>query len=203
MDQNPDVQKLLDDLKNGTESESEKAFSDIYQLFYKVMRAHAFYKLGSSIYAEDAVQEVLLSFWRRRKEATIQGSLKNYFFTAINNKAKDNQKSREHQDKYTKNETNTQPRSQDPNIKMEKDEFMKWVLEILEDSSLKTYREPFRLYFIDDLNYKEISEKLGISVLVSRTYVSRAIKIIRKKFPEFPLNLLCFIFTIDLIISQL
>src|SRR5947208_1068320 len=133
MDQNPDVQKLLDDLKNGTDSKSEKAFSDIYQLYYKVMRAHAFYKLGD-IYAEDAVQEVFFSFWRRRKEATIQGSLKNYFFTAINNRAKDAEKTRGHQARYTKNETDTQPNAQDPDIKMEKEECMKWVLAILEDS---------------------------------------------------------------------
>jgi RNA polymerase sigma-70 factor (ECF subfamily) len=199
MDQNPDIQ-LLADLKDGSEAESEKAFTTIYEKYKLVMRGAAIYQL-KNVNAEDIVQDVFTSLWNRRREIVITSSLKNYLFIAIKNKAMDVKKSGGHQDTYMKKLLDTQPTEEPPSKKMEKDEFKKWILVVLEDDALKIYREPFKLHYIDDLTYKEIAERLGISVPVSRTYVNRALMIIRKKFPEFPLILLCFVFTIDFIIS--
>jgi RNA polymerase sigma-70 factor (ECF subfamily) len=201
MEQNPDEQQLLEDLKNGSDVESQKAFTAIYRQHHKTMRGMAIYQLGNTHEAEDVVQEVFTSLWNRRKEIVITTSLKNYFFISIKNKAMDVKKSKHHYDKYAKVQTDTQLTDVPPSKKMENDESKKWILSMLEDASLKIYREPLKLRYLDDLTYKEIAEKLGISVSVTRTYVSRAIMIIRKKYPDFPLNLLCFIFTIDFIIS--
>lgn len=72
-------QELLLQLREG----NEKAFTEIYYLYWKLMFYVASNKLNSPHDAEEVVQEVFADLWRRRSEVRIDVSLKAFLAAAV------------------------------------------------------------------------------------------------------------------------
>jgi len=60
----------------------EKAFTEIYNRYWKKLYGVAWYHLHSKEIAEDTVQEVMAALWKRKQVLEIQ-SLPNYLATAV------------------------------------------------------------------------------------------------------------------------
>lgn len=72
-------QELLLQLREG----NEKAFTEIYYLYWKLMFYVASNKLNSPHDAEEVVQEVFADLWRRRDAVRIDVSLKAFLAAAV------------------------------------------------------------------------------------------------------------------------
>ncbi|SMD15164.1 RNA polymerase sigma factor [Pedobacter nyackensis] len=69
---------LISMLKNG----DRKAFSEIYNRYWKSLHHFAYNIVGDENAASDALQEVFVSLWKRRETVEIL-SLKSYLFQAV------------------------------------------------------------------------------------------------------------------------
>jgi RNA polymerase sigma-70 factor (ECF subfamily) len=67
----------------------EVAFEHLYRAFAPGLIAFAASYVGSGGVAEELVQELFLTLWRRRTELTINSAVPTYLFTAIRNQAID------------------------------------------------------------------------------------------------------------------
>jgi RNA polymerase sigma-70 factor (family 1) len=72
-----DIQ-LIRLLKN----ENEEAFAEIYNRYWKLLYTTAYNIIQDQFYAQEAVQEVFISLWRRKQDADIQ-ELKAYMQQAV------------------------------------------------------------------------------------------------------------------------
>ena len=65
------------------EADTDTAFRTLYERYWQPMLANAVQRLGDSSEAEDAVQEVFISFWRNRKQVDIENDASAYLFGAL------------------------------------------------------------------------------------------------------------------------
>ena len=65
-------------------SENEDlAFRVLYDRYWEALYKKAFYRLGNSDDAQDAVQEIFISLWRNRETIQFEDNLSPYLFTAL------------------------------------------------------------------------------------------------------------------------
>ena len=67
--------------------DDQQAFTILYQRYWESLFITAVKALRGKQEAEDVLQDVFLSFWNRRKELNIEGSLVAYLQTSIRYKA--------------------------------------------------------------------------------------------------------------------
>ena len=58
-------------------------FCTLYNKYWEPLYKKAFYRLGNSEDAQDAVQEVFLSLWRNKETIEVEETLAPYLFTAL------------------------------------------------------------------------------------------------------------------------
>jgi RNA polymerase sigma-70 factor (ECF subfamily) len=61
----------------------ENAFAEIYNRYWKQVLYYAAQKTGDMTAAEDIVQDVFVSLWKRRAELEIKSEFKNYLIVSI------------------------------------------------------------------------------------------------------------------------
>lgn len=64
-------------------ADTESSFRVLYERYWQGLLRSAMARLGDSAEAEDAVQEVFISFWKNRKAITIEDDASAYLFGAL------------------------------------------------------------------------------------------------------------------------
>ncbi|WP_194778138.1 RNA polymerase sigma factor [Pararhodonellum marinum] len=59
------------------------AFDQLYEGYWELMYASAYARLKTTDLAQDAVQDVFVDLWRRRKTLKVKGEVKVYLLTAV------------------------------------------------------------------------------------------------------------------------
>ncbi len=62
---------------------NDSAFAEIYNRYWKQVLYYAAQKTGDMIAAEDIVQDVFVSLWKRRDQLEIKSEFKNYLIVSI------------------------------------------------------------------------------------------------------------------------
>lgn len=62
---------------------NENAFTEIYNRYWKQVLYYAVQKTGDMTAAEDIVQDVFVSLWKRREQLEIKSEFKNYLIVSI------------------------------------------------------------------------------------------------------------------------
>lgn len=153
--------------------DSDSSFTAIYDRYWKPLFLSARNVLQQKEPAEDAVQEVFVSLWRRRREVEI-GSLKAYLYQATRFQVlKAIREDRVSEDFFSKLIPITrQLESEEPLLFKELTRIVQHTY-----ASLNTEdQEIFRLHRDEGLTYKEIAAIKGISVKTVEKKMSRALK---------------------------
>lgn len=155
----------------------EHAFSEIYNRYWEKLLAIAYHHLEDKEAAQEIVQEVFMSLWKRRTEVKVQ-TIENYLATAT---------------KYAlyafklkeKHRKNLLAQNYSPSISNE-DVEEKVAARFLKDyinGMVKKLPEKCRLIFRysreTDLSNIEIAQELNISVKTVEAHISKALKILR------------------------
>ncbi|WP_422080624.1 RNA polymerase sigma factor [Ulvibacterium sp.] len=167
--------KLLEGLRNG----EEKAFEYLVDRFYERLFGYALTLANDYGTAEDIIQNVLFSAWKRRKKLAIRSSLQNYLLKSVYN---------EFVNQYQK---------QRPTMILESRYFegLERAVRSHDDTSLEKAlqlikkevqnlppkcREVFTLSRQEGLTNLEIAEYLNISIKTVEAQITKSFKIIRK-----------------------
>ena len=169
-----DDQAILEQLRKGEEAAIDVLFRKYYTFLCRVVVR----VVKDENVAEDLAQEVFFDLWRKRDTLHINTSLKAYIRRAGVNRSlnyiRDQRLPLEDEEKMP-DVSARQPNAID---QLETSE-LKALIDQAIDRLPERCRIVFTLSRFEQLSYKEISDKLGISVKTVENQISKALKLLR------------------------
>ena len=174
-------QVLIDRLQR----RDEAAFEMVFKANYKTLHAYAFTILRDEAGAEEVVQNVFLKLWERSASIEIIGTVTAYLYRAVYNASLNHLK---HLKVRTQHRQFVQHRPLESSNAHLKDIQVK-ELEAKIASALQELPEQCRTIFqlsrFEELRYREIADRLQISVKTVENQMGKALKLLRIKLADF------------------
>lgn len=166
-------------MQQGDPSALEYFFQEYMELLY--YRALGYVK--EPLVAEDIVQEVFIRFWDNRQKVDISVSVAGYLTRSVVNSAKNYLEHISVRQRYEKEFlSENSDKAEEPSEEAEDLEQLRERLKIFVDSLPEKCREIFLLACIEGLKYREVAERLGVSVNTVKTQVKSAYAKLRSDF---------------------
>jgi len=157
---------------------STDAFDLCFRRFYAPLIAFARSKTSSRDIAEEIVQNVFAELWERREAIPLNTEIKQYLFSAVKNDCYDFARHRKVEQKYLDYLNNNQEESTAFFDILIDEDFQKLINQVY-NSLPEQCRNIFYMSRLEEMSYKAISEKLGISVKTVENQIGKALKLVR------------------------
>jgi len=171
----------------------ETAFEQVFKTHFKRLHAYAFTILRDEVEAKEMVQQVFFKLWERNETLSLSGSVSAYLYRAVHNESLNyikHQKVRSNHQLHVaysmKNEF------EHPAKKVMAGELEKKIHSAMNELP-EQCRTIFQMSRFDELKYREIADKLGISVKTVENQMGKALKLLREKLVDFLIFILLFI----------
>lgn len=180
--------KLIENLKKG----SKEAFEIIFKTYFSMLTKYALTFVNSLQDAEDLVEDCFLWVWNKKEYIRIDTSLRAYLFTLVKHRCLDQKKKEQTEIKY-RNKILEFHKFDDYHEKPS----TLLVKELEERINTEINKLPvqcqkiFKMNRFEGLKYKEIADKLGISITTVKTQMSLALSKLKKAFQDYLPILLC------------
>lgn len=172
--------------------DDQKAFTAIYQRYWKSLFREAMNVLRSQREAEDCVQELFVSLWKRRQVLSITSSLKAYLQTAVRYQCIDRIERDMIRGGYLEDFTSYLDEHHSmPTIEEElyaRD--LAANIDQVMDKMPGKMREVFRLSRREQLTHREIADRLQISEETVKKQIYLALKILKSNLGDASLAML-------------
>lgn len=162
------------------EGDDYAAFEKIFKGNYKSLCAFASQIVRSRELAEEIVDDVFYSLWKNRKKIQINTSFRPYLLTSVRNKSLDCLRKMKHEKRSDLETAATIPCEQSIAHETLAYEELNQRIETAIAKLPKQCRIIFLMNRDQDLKYKEIAERLNISIKTVDTQMGRALKYLRK-----------------------
>jgi RNA polymerase sigma-70 factor (ECF subfamily) len=153
------------------------AFRELFTHHYRALCNYAMRVVVTREIAEEVVSDVFVKLWKNREQIEVHTSFQAYIYRAVRNQALDYLKLRVHR-QYERESLDS----------------VQWNLSHAdhfspaEEMSINDLPRQcqiiFRLSREEGLRYRDIAERLEISVKTVETQMSRALKVLRERVPE-------------------
>jgi RNA polymerase sigma-70 factor (ECF subfamily) len=172
--------ELFLELKSGSGS----AFESLFHKYYASLCLFSFHFLHDREAAEEAVQEVFMKIWLKRKQLNIGASVKNYLFYSVRNQCLNRMQHERVEKRYALQVQAEVPDEQDPDRYFMEVGLFKKIEEGIAMLPEKR-REIFRLSREEGLKYQEIAFRLNISLKTVEAQMGLALKQLRKELKDY------------------
>jgi RNA polymerase sigma-70 factor (ECF subfamily) len=179
----PADRNLVDRIRAGDAA----AFEQLFRRYHAELHRFATRYVGSEAGAEDVVHDVFVGIWARRREWTVQGSLRGYLFGAVRNRALSEVR-REIVERRWRDAADRGPlgdadrHGENDGIRnLEREERARVVREVLAELPERC-RQALVLRWHRQLSYAEIGEAMSISVKTVEIYLTRGAKALRERY---------------------
>jgi len=163
----------------------EAAFEQVFKTHYKNLHAYAFTILKDEDEAEEMVQQVFFKLWERSEHLSFSGPIAAYLYRAVHNESLNFIKHQKviagHQLHGAYSMKNKSEQAQPRMIRNELENKFREALNELPEQC----RTVFQLSRFEDMKYKEIADKLDISVKTVENHMGKALKLLRTKLVDF------------------
>ena len=164
----------------------EKGFKQVFESYYPRLLRFAREYVNDLQDVEDILQEVFITLWEKRASLRVDTNLSAYLLTMVKNQCMDFLKHKQVVERYSLNQLTAMQQETTFNYysvsKFDPEQMDIESLERLAEKVISELPEQCRRVFelsrYDGLKYKEIAEKLGISVKTVETHISHALKIL-------------------------
>jgi RNA polymerase sigma-70 factor, ECF subfamily len=161
----------------------EKAFEMLFKTYFRdfVFLAQRYVKDLDT--AREIAQEAFVSLWEKRGSIDPGGKVKSYLATSVHNRSLNHLRNNR---KFDQNLLVLEQLSGIPDAPAgsRSEEEMEAVISACIDELPEKCREIFILNRFENLKYREIADKLGISVKTVEAQMSKAIQHMRSRLPE-------------------
>ncbi|MDF1548254.1 MAG: RNA polymerase sigma-70 factor, partial [Bacteroidales bacterium] len=169
--------KLLNELKKNRES----AFDELFRKYFKNLTFFAMKMVKDRETAEEVVQDLFVNFWEKRHQLELKVSIKAYLYKAVYNNCihvSKKEKMFNNDDLVLTNEL-----TEDFDNILEQNELEVRIYGLIEQLPTECKRI-FKLSRFEELKYKEIAERLQISIKTVETQMSRALKFLKSNIRQ-------------------
>ena len=181
-------QELLEAIRH----DDERAFSELFQRYWKKVHAMAYARVRSKEITEEIVQDLFTSLWDKRSTHTIQ-HLPSYLFQAVKFKALNYIESRIVQEKYWDYYKNFMPQKDEAtDILVEYHDLMDAIENGMNELPEKS-KKVFRLHRMEGWSVPEIANLLNLSEKAIQYHLTQSVKKLRVHLKNYILALSVFI----------
>jgi len=163
---------------------AEEALRQMYDEYYTYLCYAVYRVLPDRVVAEDIVQEVFFEIWKKRETIKINTSLRSYLKRAAINKTLNHIRDQ----KFKFDDEEQAVMIPDTNVhahrQMEAGELQDKINEAINNLPEKC-RIIFGMSRYEELSYREIAEKLDISVKTVENQISKALRLMREALADF------------------
>lgn len=157
---------------------SASDYREVFDEYYDAIRNFLYFKTYDEGVAEDIAQDTFIKLWENRAKID-KSTIKSYLYTIANNLAINSLKRQQLRYKFEKSSAK-RVESESPQFLAEMKEYEEKVNRVISEMTDGS-REVFLMNRIEGLKYKEIAERLGISVKAVEKRMSKALQVIREK----------------------
>jgi len=152
-------------------------FQRYFKEYAAQLRNYLYYKCGDLAQAEDFMQEAYLRLWDKRADVE-SGKVKSFLFTVAHNLFLDHVKHQQVKLKFQR-KPQKQYNVEHPQYLLEEEEFHQY-LELAINQLPEKSRVVFLMNRIDKLSYKDIADRLDISVKAVEKRMHKALVELKK-----------------------
>ena len=163
----------------------ESAFEQVFKTHFKNLHAYAFTITRNEAEAEEIVQQVFFKLWERADSLSFSGSIASYLYRAVYNESLNHIK---HLKVKTKHRMHVAYRMKNPSEAIHEKVSDKELRAKLREALSELPEQCsiiFQLSRFEDLKYREIADKLDISVKTVENQMGKALKLLRIKLADF------------------
>jgi len=163
----------------------QDAFEKMFKAWYNPLCNYAYGFLSSKDESEETVQNVFTQLWEKRKEITIETSLKSYLYRAVRNSSLNVLKHQKVKKEHATHTLRTENRSHES---VTGKVIAKELEQRIEEAMMRLpeqCRLVFRLSRFEELKYGEIADQLNISVKTVENQMGKALRIMREELSEY------------------
>ncbi|MEX0987774.1 MAG: RNA polymerase sigma-70 factor [Bacteroidales bacterium] len=170
---------------NKVKSSDVKAFEELFHQFYPGMCSYAESLVNQSSVAEEIVQDVFYNIWKNRYELKIHSSWQSYLFRSVfNNSMMHLRRSRREQPLDEQWAESQLTATEQPSEEMDAKELNAVLIYTLQGLPDRT-QEIFKLSRFEGMKYREIAEKLSVSVKTVESNMGKALRALRSSIDQF------------------
>lgn len=164
------------------------AFRELFNRHYRALCNYAMRVVVTREIAEEVVSDVFIKLWKNREQIEVHTSFQAYIYRAVRNQALDYLKLRLHR-QYERDSLDSVQWNMShadhfsPADEMSFNEFYNHIEGCIKELP-RQCQLIFRLSREDGMRYRDIADKLNISVKTVETQMSRALKVLRERVPE-------------------
>lgn len=164
--------------KGGFSKLTASAYREVFEEYYDAIRNFLYFKTYDEGLAEDIAQDTFVKLWENRAKID-RTTIKSYLYTIANNLAINSLKRQQLRYKF-ENTSVRKVENLSPEFIAEMKEYEEKVNDVISQMTDGS-REVFLMNRIEGLKYKEIAERLGISVKAVEKRMSKALQVVRDK----------------------
>ncbi len=162
----------------------EAAFEQVFKSNYKLLHAYAFTMLKDEMAAEEMVQNVFYKMWERSDNLTISGSVSAYLYRAVYNESLNYIKHLKVRQEHKLFVSHRQEEAESAAKRIQVKE-LEHKLQAAMNDLPEQCRTIFQMSRFEELRYREIAERLEISVKTVENQMGKALRILRERLAEF------------------
>lgn len=162
------------------------SFELVFKSHFKNLHAYACTIIRDTIPAEEIVQTIFLKLWERREETAILENVSAYLYRAVHNESLNYLRHLKVRTAYQHHamRQHKQTEQEKPAEKVLLGELEKRLETALKELP-EQCRTIFQLSRFEDLKYREIADRLGLSVKTIENQMGKALKLLRLKLVDF------------------
>jgi RNA polymerase sigma-70 factor (ECF subfamily) len=172
----------------------EGSFEQVFKTHFKNLHAYACTITREETAAEEVVQMVFTRLWERSDSLTIGGSVAAYLYRAVYNESLNHLKHQKVRLAYGQHVVHTMSgETEHAGKRLQLKELEQRLAQAINDLP-EQCRTIFQLSRFEELRYREIADRLGLSVKTVENQMGKALKILRVKLVDFfPFTIFCII----------
>lgn len=164
---------------------TERGFEALFRELYSPLFRYACGMLSDDMQREEVVQEVFLKLWQQRDQIAITTNIRAYLYRAVHNQAVNIINRAKVEQKYQQFARHRTPDYEtSPAHKLQAGELQQRIVSVLASIPEKC-RTIFHLSRQEELSYKEIAQRLGLSIKTVENQMGKALKILRTELKDY------------------
>ncbi len=157
---------------------TESSFEELFKGHFRELAAYAFAMLNDQVMAEEVVQQVFYQIWEKRETVVFDTSVKAYLYKSVYHRCLNYRKHQKIRQEHARQVLWQKQEAQPEATGISNKEMVSQIQSAI-DSLPEQCRLIFQMSRFEELKYREIADRLEISVKTVEAQMGKALKQLR------------------------